>query len=171
MMSKIKITYCVFLMVLLIMVNPFHSYSQDKSSDVISDDDKKETTELTPQLADIIPLSAKLAENLATLEEEIKSIADISQIEGDYNALEKRLETPEVKLKQLVKAKDYSSSDLLEFKKTLDTYNKTFEDINDPLKDAIATLGNWRAEWQKEKTQWTYGTPNISKRMISINST
>lgn len=154
MMTKIKNTLSVFFMVLLLGVNPFYSYSQDKSAEVKRDDAKKETTAEIPQLADIIPLTAKLAEKMQALEEEMKSELDISQIESDYKSLKESLKEPEIELKQFEKDKNYSYSDLLEFKKTLVNYNKTFEGISEPLKDAITTLGNLRADWMKEKTQW-----------------
>ncbi|MGB5361023.1 MAG: mechanosensitive ion channel domain-containing protein, partial [Eudoraea sp.] len=64
------------------------------------------------------------------------------------------LKEPEIELKQFEKDKNYSYSDLLGFKKTLVNYNETFDGISEPLKDAIATLGNWRADWLKEKTKW-----------------
>ena len=153
-MTKIKNTLSVFFMVLLLGVNPFYSYSQDKSAEVKSDDAKKETTAEIPQLADIIPLTAKLAEKMQALEEEMKSEVDISQVESDYKSLQESLKEPEIELKQFEKDKNYSYSDLLGFKKTLDNYNETFEGISEPLKDAITTLGNLRADWMKEKTQW-----------------
>ena len=124
-----------------------------------SDADQTAATQLNesvsaPNLADIIPQATKLAADLATLENRVAGVPDISALEKKYAGIEENLKGPAAQLQQIKDAKDGRLNKLADLRKVIERENKLFEEINRPLGDAIRQFGAWRNAWQAEKQRW-----------------
>ena len=68
---------------------------------------KKEFAVATPDLAEIIPLAAKLSGRLAALETRVPGILDVSEVEKKYAAIEANLKGPAGQLQRLKDSKEF----------------------------------------------------------------
>jgi archaellum component FlaC len=62
---------------------------------------KREASDSTPDLADIMPLATKLSGDLATLENSLTGILNISEFEEKYARIEENLKDPVAQLQQI----------------------------------------------------------------------
>ena len=107
-----------------------------------------------PDLANIVPLAAKLTVRLADLENKIKAELIISEYEKKYAGIEADIDNFDGQLERLKGTKGYKYNKLVEIKQALDKENKLYEAANTPLNQAIRQLGDWRNQWLTEKKRW-----------------
>ena len=153
-MKKYEVWTLTLIMAGCLLLMPLTSYAQDKSGGTIKSATKKDAPVATPDISDIIPLATKLEAELAVMENKLNDLLDIKQVESEFETLHKQLKTPEESIASLKKIKKKSYNSLIALKNALDKDNKSFEEISEPLKEAISQLGKWRNEWLKEKKQW-----------------
>jgi small-conductance mechanosensitive channel len=91
---------------------------------------------------------------LATLENKITGVLDVSEVERKYDSIRADLEGPAGQLQQLKESKDYSYRRLVDLRDAIEKENKLFEQISKPLSQSIRQLGAWRTEWLAEKQRW-----------------
>ena len=82
---------------------------------------KEEVTITVPDLADIIPLATELSGRLATLENKITGVLDVSEVERKYDSIRADLEGPAGQLQRLKESKDYSYRKLVELREVIET--------------------------------------------------
>jgi small-conductance mechanosensitive channel len=107
-----------------------------------------------PDLAEIIPLAAKLSSRLTVLENKVTFLLDISEVERKFTVIEANLMDPAGQLQRLKDSKDYRFKKLVELREAIEQENESFEQIDGPLSKAIRQLGIWRTEWLAEKKRW-----------------
>jgi hypothetical protein len=117
-------------------------------------DARPELSLTVPDLADIIPLAAKLSGRLADLENKVKGGPDISALGRKFTGVESNLKGPAGQLQQLKDSRDRRYTKLVELKEEIELEKESFEDITKPLNEAIRQLGAWRSEWLAEKQRW-----------------
>lgn len=117
-------------------------------------DARPELSLTVPDLADIIPLAAKLSGRLADLENKVKGGPDISALDRKFTGVESNLKGPAGQLQQLKDSRDRRYTKLVELKEEIELEKESFEDITKPLNEAILQLGAWRSEWLAEKQRW-----------------
>ena len=155
-----SIGFLISLSSLLVSIN---SMAQDQSQDDQPPVPKEATIASVPALAEIIPLEIELSGRLATLQNEMNGLLDVSKVENEYADFEKTLAFLVDQLNQFKASKDPRYSALIELNKSLDNKINSFEEISAPLLVAIGQLGNWRKEWLKEERQWTQLQDSLSK--------
>ena len=139
-------------MALLLISVQVPAQEQSKSDQV--PEVKEEVTITVPDLADIIPLATELSGRLATLENKITGVLDVSEVKRKYDSIRADLEGPAGQLQQLKESKDYSYRKLVELREVIETENKLFEKTSKPLGQSIRQLGALRKEWLAEKQRW-----------------
>ena len=115
---------------------------------------KRDVSVSAPDLADIIPKATKLSGDLATLENRVTGVLDVSEFEKKYARIEENLKDPAAQLQQIKDSKDGRINKLVEIRKVIKRENALFEEISRPLSEAIRQLGAWRNDWQAEKQHW-----------------
>ena len=115
---------------------------------------KREVSVSAPDLADIIPLAAKLSGHLATLENKVTGVLDVSEFERKYTKIEANLKSPTAQLQQIKDSKEGRFNKLVELREAIKRENRLFEEISKPLNEAIRQFGAWRNDWQAEKQRW-----------------
>ena len=124
---------------------------------------KQELPATAPDLANIVPLAAKLTVRLADLENKIKAEPDISTFEKKYDGIEADLDDFDGQLERLKDSKGYKYNKLVEIRQALDKENKSYEAANTPLNQAIRQLGEWRSQWLAEKKRWNEWQSSLEK--------
>jgi hypothetical protein len=112
---------------------------------------KQEFAVEAPDLAEIIPLAAKLSGRLAAFETRAPRILDVSEVEKKYDVIEANLKGFAAQLQRFKDSKAFRFNRLSELKEEIAQENDTFEEISEPLNQAIRRLGVWREEWLAEK--------------------
>ena len=115
---------------------------------------KRDVSVSAPDLADIIPKATKLSGDLATLENRVTGVLDVSEFEKKYARIEENLKDPAAQLQQIKDSKDGRLNKLVEIRKVIERENALFEEISRPLGKTIRQFGAWRNDWQAEKQQW-----------------
>ena len=115
---------------------------------------KQELPATAPDLADIVPLAAKLSGRLADLEKKINAEKDISEHERNYDGIEADLNDLDGQLERLKRTKGFKYNKLVEIRQAVDNENDAYEVVNTPLNKSIRQLGEWRSQWVAEKKQW-----------------
>jgi small-conductance mechanosensitive channel len=131
-----------------------HVPAQEPSQGDQTSGAKEELTAAAPDLADIVPLAAKLSGRLVDLENKVESGLDVSAVEKEYAGIEAKLKGLAGQLQQLKDSKDYQYTELVELRGAIEKENELFEKISKPLSEAIRQLGTWRKEWLAEKKRW-----------------
>jgi len=116
---------------------------------------EQEIPATAPDLADIVPLAAKLSGRLADLEKKINAEKDISEHERNYDGIEADLNDLDGQLERLKRTKGFKYNKLVEIRKAVDNENDAYEVVNTPLNKSIRQLGEWRSQWVAEKKQWS----------------
>ena len=107
-----------------------------------------------PDLAEIVPLEAKLAGRVKDLEKQLLIGLDGELLEKSYVELESALSELEVKLETLNQTEQYKYNKLVDLRELLKKKSDAFELVNKPLSLAIRNLGALRKEWQTEEVRW-----------------
>jgi hypothetical protein len=113
-----------------------------------------ESAVAAPDLAQIIPKAAKLSGELAILENRVRDVLDVLEIEKKYAGIEKSLKDPVARLQQVKDTKDVRLKRLEELRKVVERENELFEEVSRPLNETIRQFGAWRNDWQAEKQRW-----------------
>ena len=96
----------VMLPIALLLISS-HVLAQEQPEGDQTSGTKRDVSESAPDLADIIPLATKLSGDLATLENSITGVVDISEVEEKYARIEENLKDPAAQL-QRIKAIGFS---------------------------------------------------------------
>jgi small-conductance mechanosensitive channel len=147
-----KIKGLVLPIALLLISVQVPAQEQSQSDQVL--EVKEDAAIAVPDLAGIIPLATELSGRLATLENKITGVLDVSEVERKYDSIRADLEGPAGQLQQLKESKDYSYRKLVELREAIETENKLFEKTSKPLSQSIRELAAWRVEWLAEKQRW-----------------
>jgi potassium efflux system protein len=150
--SAKKILLVMLPMAVFLISSPALSYGQtqvDQTSDA-----KQELSALAPGLAEIIPLAAELSGRLAALEFQLTGLLDVSAVERKYAGIEANLKGTAGQLQRLKDAKAYRFSKIVGLRETIEQKKEMFDEISEPLSNAISQLEAWRKEWLEEKKRW-----------------
>ena len=131
-----------------------HALAEELSNGDQTSGAKREVSVSAPDLADIIPLAAKLSGHLATLENKVTGVLDVSEFERKYTKIEANLKSPTAQLQQIKDSKEGRFNKLVELREAIKRENRLFEEISKPLNEAIRQFGAWRNDWQAEKQRW-----------------
>ena len=115
---------------------------------------KQDVSVSAPDLADIIPKTAKLSADLTILENSVAGVLDISEFEEKYARIEENLKEPAAQLLQIKDSKDVKLDKLVEIRRAIERENELLEEISRPLGETIRQFGAWRNDWQAEKQRW-----------------
>ena len=115
---------------------------------------KQDVSVSAPDLADIIPKTAKLSADLTILENSVAGVLDISEFEEKYARIEENLKEPAAQLQQIKDSKDVKLDKLVEIRRAIERENELLEEISRPLGETIRQFGAWRNDWQAEKQRW-----------------
>ena len=124
---------------------------------------KQELRATAPDLADIVPLAAKLTTRLAELENKIKAAPNISAFEKKYDGIETDLNDLDGQLERLKRTKGFKYNKLVEIRQAIDNENDVYEVVNTPLNKSIRQLGEWRSQWLAEKKKWNEWQSSLQK--------
>ncbi|MGD8469456.1 MAG: mechanosensitive ion channel, partial [Desulfobacterales bacterium] len=131
-----------------------HVLAQEQPDGDQTSETKQEVAESTPDIADIIPKAAKLYGDMATLENSVTGVLDISELEEKYVQIEENLRALAAQLKQIKESKNIKLNKLVDIRKVIERENELLEKIGKPLRATIRQFGVWRNDWQTEKQQW-----------------
>ena len=107
-----------------------------------------------PDLADIVPLAAKLTGRLAELKKTIQTGLDAAAVEKQYFEIEARLRAVDRQLGQLRDSPYYKYKKLVALKTSVNQEIEVCETIGLPIAQAIRQLEKSRKEWLAQQTQW-----------------
>ncbi len=147
------------LLPIVILLISSHLLAQEQSKGDQTSRTKQDVAVSAPDLADIIPKAAKLSGELAILENRVRDVLDVSELEIKYARIEENLKGPAAQLQQIKDSKDVRLIKLVELSKVIERENELFEEISLPLSEGIRQFGAWRNDWQTEKQRWNQWQP------------
>ena len=148
-----KILGVVLLMAVFLISS--HGLAQEQSQGDQNSVAEGELPATAPELADIIPLATQLSGRLASLENEVAALSDISETERKYAEIEENLKGPEDLLQRMKDSGDFRFNKLAALRKAVEQEKALFEEISRPLRKAIGRLDASRGEWLGEKKRWS----------------
>ncbi|MEN8693035.1 MAG: mechanosensitive ion channel domain-containing protein [Desulfobacterales bacterium] len=154
-MKVSKLIHICVMGVIAVLLTPNNGLSQEATSANQPPPAEQEIPATAPDLADIVPLAAKLSGRLADLEKKIYAEKDISEHERNYDGIEADLNDLDAQLERLKSTKGFKYTKLVEIRQAVDNQNDTYEAVNAPLNKSIRQLGEWRNQWLAEKKQWS----------------
>ena len=96
-----------------------HVLAQEPSGGDQTAETKQDVSVSAPDLADIIPKTAKLSADLTILENSVAGVLDISEFEEKYARIEENLKEPAAKLQQIKDSKDVKLDKLVEIRRAI----------------------------------------------------
>lgn len=141
-------------------------FSQSKDAETDVQTNKKKTLEKAPKISKIIPLASDLNSRFLEIENSIGELVDVDYIEKEYNKVEDYLNVFKSKFEQLKKDNNVGSNELKYLKDKLVQEKQIFNDINDPLTEAIQELEKLRLVWIAEKSKWKYWEKDLLKEEL-----
>ena len=139
---------------------PAHEQPQRDQPTVV----KPESPPRTPGLADIIPLTAKLAGCLTTLQTKIADGLDVSEAETNYEDIQANLKDQTDELQRLKDLKDFKYNNLVALRASVVREHERFAVISKPIHRGIGQLGAWRQEWLEERRRWNEWENSLVKK-------
>ena len=125
---------------------------------------KQESPDATLDIADVIPLTAKLSGRLADLKKNITADSlDISKFEKQFDGIDANLKDLTGQLERLKNLKGYKYNKLVELRGGIDQEKRVYEVISLPIAQAIRQLENWRKEWLTDQDLWKDWQSSIEK--------
>ena len=140
-----------------------HVLAQEPTHGDQTSETKPDVSVSAPDLADIIPKATKLSADLATLENRVAGALDVSELEKTFARIEENIKGPASQLQQIKDAKGGRLNTLVEIRKVLERESQLFEEISNPLNEAIRQFGAWRTAWQTEKQNWSQWESALSE--------
>ena len=131
-----------------------HVLAQEQPEGDQTSGTKRDVSESAPDLADIIPLATKLSGDLATLENSVTGVLNVSEFEEKFARIEENLKDPAAQLQQIKDSKDVKINKLVEIRRVIERENELLEEIIRPFGKTIRQFGAWRNDWQSKKQQW-----------------
>ena len=131
-----------------------HVLAQEPSPGDKASSGKKESVVAVPDVADIIPLAAKLAGRLATLQTKITDGLDVSEAETKYKKIQANLKSQTDELQRLKDSKDFKYNKFVALRVAVARERERFDVISKPIHREIGQLGAWRKEWLEERRRW-----------------
>ena len=147
-----KIKGLVLPIALLLISVQVPAQEQSQSDQVL--EVKEDAAIAVPDLAGIIPLATELSGRLATLENKITGVLDVSAVQDGYTEVESSLKDLTAKVHRLKETREYRSRNLVDLREAIGKENKLLEKTSKPLDQSIRQLGAWRTEWLDEKQRW-----------------
>ena len=157
-----KKIFAVVLLIALFLISS-HVPAQEQSNVDQTSGAKRELPASAPDLADIVPLAAKLTGGLAALENSISGLLDVTAFERKYAGIDANLKGLAGQLQRLKDSKNYRYRKLVELREKIEQENEMFEKIHNPFSKAIRQLGDWRKEWLAEKKRWNEWQSSLLK--------
>lgn len=150
--NSMNITRCLLPLVILLIVSPVITVAQPQG-------DHQPAAEQTPSpaaldLADIVPLAAKLTGRLAEFKNTIQGGPDTTEFEKQYLEIEARLQAVDGQLKQLGESPYYKYKKLVALKRSVNQEIELCQTIGLPIAQTIRQLEKSRKAWLVEQTQW-----------------
>jgi len=124
---------------------------------------QEEKSVAIPDLADLIPLAAKLSGRLAVLKEEIGVGPDLSGVEKDLSAIVTNLEKHSGELRGLEASGDYRYGQLVILGVALERESSLLEQASQPVTEGIRQLEAARKEWVAEEKRWNAWQSSLLK--------
>ncbi|MFC1881678.1 hypothetical protein ACFL2S_09320, partial [Thermodesulfobacteriota bacterium] len=97
----LKIVFPIFL-----LLTSSHVLAEEQPKGDQIREAKQDVSEPVPDIADLIPKVTKLSGDLATLENRVSGVLDISKFEEKYARIEENLKDPAAQLQQTKASKD-----------------------------------------------------------------
>ena len=105
-------------------------------------------------LADIVPLAAKLTGRLAELKKTIQTGLDTAAVEKQYLDIEARLQAIDGQMEQLGESPYYKYRKLVALKRSVNQEIELCQTIGLPIAQTIRELEKSRKAWLAQQTQW-----------------
>jgi len=148
----IKVLKIVFPIFLLLISS--HVLAEEQPKGDQTREAKQDVPEPVPDIADLIPKATKLSGDLATLENRVSGVLDISKFEEKYARIEESLKDPAAQLQQTKASKDVKLDKLVEIRIAIEREEDLLDDLSRPIAETIRQFGAWRNDWHAEKQQW-----------------
>ena len=142
----------VLLSVVLLAPGYVPASQQKQEKQTVSTQLKPDTA--VPDLAEIIPLSARLAGLLANLKNNLNHIDNLASIEKEYAAVATDLKSFAGKYQEIKEIGSYSTAKIYALKRAVANKKIVLEEIGKPLRREIRRIDSWKTQWVSEKTQW-----------------
>ena len=115
---------------------------------------KQDVSEPVPDIADLIPKVTKLSRDLATLENRVSGVLDISKFEEKFARIEENLKPPAAQLQQTKASKDVKLDKLVQIRIAIEREEDLLDILSKPIAETIRQFGAWRNGWHAKKQQW-----------------
>ena len=148
-----NIIFCNVLLFVALLISGYALANEPPKGEKIAAATQKQDT-LVPELADIIPLSAKLSGRFAELKNNIKKAPDTSIVDQEYARIATDLKDYTRKLNQLKKTDSYNLAKIYALNQAVANQKNQLEDIGKPLIDGIRLIDDWKTQWLSEKVRW-----------------
>jgi hypothetical protein len=152
--------------IVVLLISGF-TFAQDQSKGGQTSRIKQDVAVSVPDLSDIIPEAAKLSGELVILENRVRDVLDVSELEKKFARVKENLKGPTAQLKQMKDSKDIRINKLVEHMEVIEQEKELFEETSRPLREAIHQFGTWRNAWQAEKQRWNEWQPILSANRSS----
>ena len=158
---------------IVILLISSHGFAQDQSKGDQTTGANQDVAGSVPDLADIIPKAAKLSGELAILENRVRDVLDVSEVEKKYIRVKENITVTAAQLQQIKDSKNVRLKKLVELRKVIERENELFEEISLPLSEGIRQFGAWRSDWQAEKQRWNEWQPILveDEDLVQLKST
>ncbi len=150
------------LLLLLILYFPFVSVTHGAEKSSTPPPPPPSQLPQTPNVAELIPKTIHLNNELVKLNKKIAAAPDTSTLKPVFSRINDTVQTYTEQLEQLELQKDYTYKNLLQIKEALQTESKNLTIITTPLVDTITYLGDAQQTWQTAQTNWQQWQKNYA---------
>ena len=146
--------YLKFVLPIAVILLSSHVLAEEQPKDDQTREIKQDDSEPVPDLADLIPKATKMSGELASLENKVSGILDISEFEEKYARIEENLRAPAAQLQETRASKDVKLDKLVEIRIAIEREEDLLDNLSKPIAETIRQFGAWRNGWHAEKQQW-----------------
>jgi len=152
MKNSTNIIFCNALLFIVLLLSGYVSASEPQKGEKIAVATQKQGA--IPELAEVIPLSAKLSGRFAELQNNLKHVPDTSVIEQKYARIATDLKHLTREINQLKKFDRYNLAKIYALNQAVSNKNSLLKNIGKPLIDEIRLIDDWKTQWLSEKVSW-----------------
>lgn len=158
---------------IIVLISPCVSLSQDKTPADQAAAEKPLSSAPSTDIAEIVPLAAKLSGRLAALQKKLESGMDIAAADVQFDKIDSRLQELTSKQGLLEASTDYKYNRLVEFKAQIMQAIALHDAISIPIKEAIRQFELARKEWLGEQIWWNELQATVQKEddLVSLEPT
>ena len=153
MKNSTHIIFCNALLFLVIFMSA-HALASEQQKEKTSSTATQKQDVKVPELAEIIPLSAKLSGRFAELTNNLKQVPDSSVVDQEYVQVATDLKGFTSKLYQLKKSDRYNLAKIYALSQAVANQESLLENVGKPLINEIRLLDGWKTKWLSEKVNW-----------------